>query len=43
LLNKLKGAFPNVFPVLVAHMTTSPDVEEYARAKSIALYYSYEF
>jgi len=42
-LNKLKDAFPDVFPVLVTHMTTSPDVEDYARAKGIALYYSYEF
>ncbi|WP_051276117.1 hypothetical protein [Desulfovirgula thermocuniculi] len=42
-LGKLKGAFPEVFPVLVTHMTTSPEVEEYAKEKGIAVYYSYEF
>ncbi|WP_027718545.1 hypothetical protein [Desulfovirgula thermocuniculi] len=42
-LGKLRGVFPEVFPVLVTHMTTSPEVEEYAKKKGIAVYYSYEF
>lgn len=42
-LNRLQQVFPEVFPVLVTHMVTSPGVEEYARSKGIALYYSYDF
>lgn len=42
-LSKLKGLFPEIFPVMVTHMTSSPDVEEYVREKGIALYYSYDF
>lgn len=32
-----------VFPVLVTYMTTSPEVEDYAHDKGIALYYSFDF
>ena len=42
-LKKLEGMVPNPFPVLVTYMISSPDVEAYARDKSIALYYSYDF
>jgi chromosome segregation ATPase len=42
-LNRLEGVFDNIFPVLVTHMTTAPDVEEYAKEKGIALFYSYDF
>jgi hypothetical protein len=42
-LKKLKGLFEEVFPVLVTHMTSSHDVEEYALRKGIKVYYSYEF
>ncbi|MFN3739605.1 MAG: chordopoxvirus fusion protein [Thermodesulfovibrionales bacterium] len=42
-LKKLEPLFKEVFPVLVTHMISEPDVEEYARDKGIALYYSYDF
>jgi hypothetical protein len=42
-IERLEGVFREAFPVLVTHMTTAPDVEEYVRAKRIALYYSYDF
>ena len=42
-LNRLEGVFEEMFPVLVTHMTSSYDVEEYAKEKGIALYYSYDF
>ena len=42
-LNRLEGVFEEMFPVLVTHMTSSSDVEEYAKEKGIALYYSYDF
>lgn len=42
-LNRLEGVFPRIFPVLVTHMISQPDVEDYAREKGIALYYSYDF
>ncbi|MBC7104327.1 MAG: chordopoxvirus fusion protein [Firmicutes bacterium] len=42
-LNKVKDVFPEVFPVLVTHMISEPDVEEYVRERGIALYYSYDF
>jgi flagellar motor protein MotB len=42
-LKLLREVFPDLFPVLITHMVTSPEVEEYARSKGIALYYSYDF
>lgn len=42
-LNRLEPVLKQVFPVLVTHMISEPDVEEYAREKGIALYYSYDF
>ena len=42
-MNRLEGVFEEMFPVLVTHMTSSYDVEEYAKEKGIALYYSYDF
>ena len=39
----LEGIFPEKFLVLVTHMITHPSVEEYARSRGIALYYSYQF
>ena len=38
----LQKLLPRTFLVLVTHMISSPEVEEYARKKGIALYYSYE-
>ena len=42
-LSRLEGMFKEVFPLLITHMTTAPDIEEYVRQKGIALYYSYDF
>lgn len=42
-LRRLEGVFADVFPVLVTYMISQPDVEDYARQKGIAVYYSYEF
>ncbi|HFC98011.1 MAG TPA: DUF2730 family protein [Thermosulfurimonas dismutans] len=39
----LERVFPERFLVLVTHMVTSSEVEEYARKKGVALYYSYQF
>ncbi len=32
-----------IFPVLVTHMISEADAEEFAKEKGIALYYSYDF
>ncbi|NPV29180.1 MAG: chordopoxvirus fusion protein [Firmicutes bacterium] len=42
-LRRLEGVFDDVFPVLVTYMISQPDVEEYARQKGIAVYYSFDF
>ncbi|RMF39004.1 MAG: chordopoxvirus fusion protein [Chloroflexi bacterium] len=42
-LKRLEGVLGPIFPVLVTHMISSPDVEEYVRERGIALYYSYDF
>jgi len=42
-LNRLEGVFKKVFPVLVTHMITGPDVETYVKQKGMVLYYSYDF
>lgn len=42
-LKRLEGVFPKIFPILVTHMIDAPDVEEYAKEKGIAVFYSYEF
>lgn len=44
-LNRLEEVFKEeIFPILVTHMITQPDVEEYAHRKGIKrVYYSYEF
>ena len=42
-VKRLDGLFDEVFLVLVTHMITSPEVEEYVKNKGIALYYSYDF
>src|SRR3972149_5133301 len=42
-LKRLEGVFREIFPILVVHMTSGPEVEEYAREKGIVLYYSYDF
>ncbi|MDI6793828.1 MAG: chordopoxvirus fusion protein, partial [bacterium] len=42
-LKRLEGVYEEMLPVLVTYMTTAHDVEEYAKKKGIALYYSYDF
>ena len=45
--NKLNRLDPpagmKLFPILVCHMISSPEVAQYAKDKGIALYYSYQF
>jgi len=42
-LKRFGDLYGEIFPVLVTHMISEHDVEEYAREHDIALYYSYEF
>jgi hypothetical protein len=42
-LDRFTGVFPNIFPLLVTHMTTEPDVATYAKDKGIAVYSSSSF
>jgi len=42
-LKRFEGVFDDIFPVMVTYMISSPDVEDYANKKGIALYYSYDF
>ena len=42
-IQRLQGRYPNLFPVLVVHMTSDWDVEAYAREQGVAVYYSYQF
>ncbi len=42
-LEPLRAVFAQVFPLVITHMTSGPDVEAYAKEQGIALYYSYEF
>jgi hypothetical protein len=42
-VQRLTGVYQRLFPLLITHMTSEPDVESYARAHNVALYYSYDF
>jgi len=42
-LRPLSRHMPNLFPVLVAHMVSSPRVMEYAQQQGVAVYLSYDF
>ena len=42
-LTRFSKVFEDIFPVLATYMTTEPEVEEHARKKGVALYYSYDF
>ena len=42
-LKRLQSVYPEIFLVMVTHMLTAPGVDEYAKKKGIALYYSYDF
>ncbi|MGF1480815.1 MAG: hypothetical protein ACFB4I_15245 [Cyanophyceae cyanobacterium] len=42
-LDPLRGVLGDVFPLLVTHMVSSPEVENYAQEQGVTLYYSYDF
>ncbi|MCS7309419.1 MAG: hypothetical protein NZ741_04290 [Armatimonadetes bacterium] len=42
-VKRLQEIYPNIFPVLVTRMISEWDAEDYARARGVALYYSYDF
>ncbi len=42
-VRELEGLYPQLFPVIITHMISEPDAEQYARELGVALYYSYEF
>lgn len=42
-LKNFESLYGEIFPVVVTHMISEPDVEDFAREKGIALYYSYDF
>jgi hypothetical protein len=42
-LERLEGVFDEIFPLVVTHMTSSPNVEDYVKEQGIALYYSYDW
>jgi predicted nuclease with TOPRIM domain len=41
-IDRLPEAGGKLFPLLITHMISEPDVEEYARERGIELFYSYE-
>ena len=42
-INRFKGVFDEILPIIVTHMISEPNVEEYAKRKGVKIYYSYEF
>ncbi len=42
-IEKFKGLYKNIVPIMVTHMISEPDAEDYAKAKGIKIYYSYDF
>jgi hypothetical protein len=42
-LERFEGVIPTSFPIIVTYMVSGSDVEEYAKSKGIAVYYSYDF
>lgn len=42
-LNRLQGLFKEIFVILITHMISGPEVEDYVKEKGFALYYSYDF
>lgn len=42
-LDAVAYQFGQVFPILITHMISEPDVEAYAKEQNIAIYYSYDF
>lgn len=42
-LNRFKGVYKDIFPILVTNMIVESDTEVYVKQKNIAIYYSYDF
>lgn len=42
-IKRVEGVFDEILPLLITYMTQEYDVEEYAKQKGIALFYSYDF
>jgi hypothetical protein len=42
-LKRLEGVYPDLFPIIITHMISEPDVAGYAEEQGIHLYYSYQF
>ncbi|MGC8785280.1 MAG: hypothetical protein ACP5RN_12960, partial [Armatimonadota bacterium] len=42
-MKRLQGVYPNLFPIIVTHMITSPNVSDYARKRGVTVYFSYDF
>ena len=42
-LKRLEGVYEEILPILITYMISEPEVEDYAREKGIAIYYSYDF
>lgn len=42
-LKNFESLYGEIFPVVVTHMISEPDVEDFTKEKGIALYYSYDF
>lgn len=38
-VNSLQGAYPNIIPLLITHIASEPDVEDYARSLGVLVYY----
>jgi len=38
-----KQLYDEIFPVIVTHMISEPDAEDYAKENEVAIYYSYDF
>jgi len=41
-IERFKPVYRNILPIIVTHMISEPDVEEYAHKKGIIIFYSYE-
>ena len=42
-VQRIAGVYPNLFPVMITYMIADHNVENYAKQKGVALYYSYDF
>ncbi len=42
-IKRLEPVLGELFPLIVTHMISEPDVEEFAKEKGVVVYYSYDF